>query len=75
MRALSGGCSECEIVVGDSCIPCPNGAGADFPECAGCIDGARPEKTDLTKDVVVPVVIGVLTTLTIALITTKLMKG
>lgn len=71
-RSLAGGCSECEIVVGDSCIPCPNGA--DFPECAGCIDGARPEKTDVTKDVLVPVVIGVVTTLTIALITTKLLK-
>lgn len=69
---LGAACSECEIVVGDTCIPCPNGL--DFPECAGCIDGARPERTDVTKDIVMPVVIGVLTTLTIALITTKLIS-
>jgi hypothetical protein len=69
---LGTSCSDCEIVVGDTCIPCPSGS--DFPECAGCVNGARPERTDVTKDIVVPVVIGVLTTLTIALITTKLMK-
>ncbi len=57
---------------GDTCVPCPNGT--DFPECAGCIDGSRPEKTDVTKDLLVPIVIGVVTTLTIALITAKLMK-
>lgn len=69
---LGSACSDCEIVVGSDCIPCPNGSG--FPECAGCIDGVRPEKTDVTKDIVVPVVVGVVTTLVIALITTKLMK-
>lgn len=67
---LGAACSDCEIVVGDACIPCPNGL--DFPECAGCIDGVRPERTDVTKDIVIPVVIGVISTLTIALITTKL---
>lgn len=65
-------CGDCSIVVGSDCLPCPNNS--DFPECAGCIDGARPEKTDMLKDVLIPVVIGVATTLAIALITTKLMK-
>lgn len=65
-------CGDCSIVVGGGCMPCPNGA--DFPECAGCIDGARPNRTDLTKDVFLPVVIGVATTLTIALITRSLLK-
>lgn len=69
---LGSACSDCEIVVGSDCIPCPNGS--DFPECAGCVNGVRPEKTDVTKDIVVPVVVGVVTTLVIALITTKLMK-
>lgn len=69
---LGAGCSECEIVVGDMCVPCPNGV--NFPECAGCFDGARAEKTDVTKDIFVPVVVGVITTLTIALLTTKLLK-
>ena len=69
---LGSACSDCEIVVGSDCIPCPNGS--DFPECAGCIDGMRPEKTDVTKDIAIPIVVGVLTTLAIALITTKLMK-
>ncbi len=73
MWGLGTGCSECEIVVGGSCIPCPNGV--DFPECAGCVNGVRPEQTDVTKDIVVPVVIGVITTLTIALITTKLLNA
>lgn len=65
-------CSDCSIVVGGGCIPCPNGS--DFPECAGCVDGARAERTDMTRDILIPVVIGVATTLCIALITTKLMK-
>lgn len=72
LRGLAGGCSECEIVVGTSCIPCPNGT--DFPECAGCIDGARPERTDMTRDLLVPIVVGVATTLAIALITRQLLK-
>lgn len=69
---LGSACSDCEIVVGSDCIPCPNGS--NFPECAGCVDGARTERTDVTKDIVVPIVVGVLTTLAIALITSKLLK-
>jgi len=60
------------IVVGGDCLPCPNDAG--FPECAGCVDGGRPVKTDVTKDVLVPVVVGVLTTLAVALIAHKLLN-
>lgn len=63
-------CGDCQIVVGNDCLPCPNNS--DFPECSGCINGTRPEKTDVTKDIVVPVVIGVLTTLAVALIAKKL---
>jgi len=69
---LGDACGDCMIVVGDGCLPCPNGS--DFPECAGCFSGMRPERTDMSKDIVMPVVIGVLTTLAIALITTRLMK-
>jgi len=69
---LGAGCGECEIVVGDGCIPCP--AGADFPECAGCIDGTRPEQTDLVRDFLIPIGIGVATTLTVALIAKQLLK-
>lgn len=68
---LGSACGECEIVVGSGCLPCPHGA--DFPECAGCIDGARPERTDWAKDLLVPVAIGVATTLAVALIAKKLM--
>lgn len=69
---LGTACSDCEIVVGSNCLPCPNGT--DFPECAGCVDGIRPERTDFSKDIGVPIIVGVLTTLAIALITTKLLK-
>jgi len=69
---LGDACGDCQIVVGDSCLPCPNGDG--FPECAGCVDGMRPVKTDVTKDVLVPVVIGVFTTLAVALIAHKLLN-
>lgn len=69
---LGSACSDCEIVVGSDCIPCPSGS--DFPECAGCVNGTRAERTDVTKDIMVPIVVGVLTTLAIALITTKLLK-
>jgi hypothetical protein len=65
-------CGDCMIVVGGDCIPCPNGS--SFPECAGCIDGARPEKTDITRDLLVPVAIGVVTTLAIAFVTRKLSR-
>ncbi len=69
---LGSACADCEIVVGSDCIPCPNGS--DFPECAGCVNGVRSERTDVTKDVLVPVVVGVLTTLAVALIVNKLVK-
>lgn len=69
---LGAACSDCEFIVGSDCIPCPHGS--DFPECVGCVNGSRPESTDFVKDLGVPIVIGVLTTLAIALITTKLMK-
>ena len=68
---LGGGCGDCEIVVGDGCLPCPHGS--DFPECAGCIDGMRAERTDVAKDLVLPIVIGVATTLAITLIAKKIM--
>lgn len=67
---LGSACGDCEIVVGNGCLPCPSGS--DFPECAGCIDGVRPERTDLTRDIMIPVVIGVATTLAVALIIKKL---
>ncbi len=69
---LGSACADCEIVVGSDCIPCPNGS--DFPECFGCVNGVRAERTDVTKDVLVPVVVGVLTTLAVALIVNKLTK-
>jgi len=66
-------CGDCAIVVGSDCIPCPNGS--SFPECAGCTDGARPEKTDVTKDLLIPITIGVITTLAIAFVTHKLSRS
>ncbi len=62
---LGDACGDCQIVVGTDCLPCPNNA--DFPECVGCI-----VKTDVARDVLVPVVIGVLTTLAAAFIVHKL---
>ena len=69
---LGDACGDCQIVVGDGCLPCPNGS--DFPECQGCVDGARTAKTDVTKDVLVPVVIGVVTTLAAAFLAHKLLN-
>ncbi len=65
-------CGDCMIVVGNGCLPCPDGA--DFPECAGCIDGMRPERADLGRDLLIPIVVGVATTLEVALIAKKLMQ-
>ena len=66
-------CGDCQIVVGDSCSsPCPSSA--DFPECAGCVDGVRPVKADVTHDLLVPVVVGVLTTLAAAYLAHKLLN-
>jgi hypothetical protein len=69
---LGDACGDCILVVGSDCVPCPNGS--DFPECIGCINGVRPEKSDITKDILLPVVIGIVSTLTVALITRKLMR-
>jgi hypothetical protein len=69
---LGDACGDCQITVGDGCIPCPDNV--DFPECAGCVNGVRAPTTDVTHDLLVPVVIGVVTTLTIALITHHLLQ-
>lgn len=69
---LGDACGDCSIVVGDSCLPCPDGS--DFPECAGCVGGARPPKLSWGQEFLIPVAVGVTTTLAIAWITSRLSK-
>ncbi len=42
VQRLGATCGECQIVVGNECLPCPEGS--DFPECDGCVDGARAQQ-------------------------------
>jgi hypothetical protein len=71
MRMLGDACGECSLQVGSDCIPCPEGS--DFPECVGCVAGARPHSTWVT-DIAIPIAVGVATTLAVTFIANKLLK-
>lgn len=64
---LSGGlgdvCPTCYLNSGSDCEICPDGAD-DFPECAGCVNGARATLVSAAEQsIFAPVIAGVLTAL------------
>lgn len=62
--ALGDACPTCYISAGSDCEICPDGAGADFPECAGCVNGVRATLVSAAEQsIFAPVVAGVLTAL------------
>lgn len=71
--ALGEVCPPCYINSGGDCEICPDGAG-DFPECAGCVNGVRASLvSEATSSIFAPVVAGVLTTLLVAYLSSKIM--
>lgn len=74
IRGLGEACGPCMISSGDSCEICPDGVSADFPECAGCVNGVRQSAiSEAEQSLIFPIVAGVVTTLTVAWLSTKLL--
>jgi hypothetical protein len=66
-------CPPCTIPVGTECTQCPPGAEATIPECEGCVGGRAPAASFLERSrFVVPVLIGVATTLAVSLLVMRL---
>lgn len=64
--ALGDTCPPCYISAGSDCEICPDGAD-DFPECAGCVNGARTTLVSAAEQsIFAPVIAGVLTALLVA---------
>lgn len=64
MSGLGDACGPCYINSGSDCEICPDGAGDDFPECAGCVNGVRASVISAAESsIFAPVVAGVLTAL------------
>ncbi len=74
-RALGETCPECYLSSGDGCTLCPDDA-ADFPECAGCVNGSRVTLLSAAQNsIVAPVVAGVITTLLVAWLSSKFLHS
>jgi len=70
-RAFGELCPPCTIPIGTECTSCPPGAAATIPECEGC-DSGRAESFWVRSKFVVPVLIGVATTLAVSLLLMRL---
>jgi hypothetical protein len=66
-------CPPCYVNSGSECSLCPDDA-SDFPECAGCVNGVRASLVSAaSQSIVAPVVAGVLTTLLVAWLSSKIL--
>lgn len=73
---LGEACGPCMIASGDACEICPDGASADFPECAGCINGVRQSAiSEAEQSLLFPIVAGVVTTLLVTYLSVKILHG
>lgn len=65
-RGMGELCPPCTIPIGTECTPCPAGAEATIPECEGCTGGRAPGPSFWERSrFVMPVMIGVATTLVV----------
>ena len=72
---LGAECGPCMIASGGDCEICPDGAGNDFPECAGCVNGARASLvSSVEESLIFPIVAGVATTLVVAWLSVKILR-
>ncbi len=75
VRGLGDACGPCMIASGSDCEICPDGAGDDFPECAGCVNGVRTSLVaEARQSLLFPIVAGVVTTLAVTWLTLKIMR-
>ncbi len=73
---LGADCGPCSIQSGGDCEICPDDAGADFPECSGCVNGVRASLVSAAEgSIVTPIVVGVVTTLVGVWLTSRLMRA
>lgn len=64
LRGMGELCPPCTIPIGTECTPCPPGAESTIPECEGCVGGRPPGPSFWQRSqFVIPVMIGVATTL------------
>ncbi len=74
MSGLGDVCGPCTIASGGECEICPDDAGSDYPECAGCVNGVRASVlSEAEQSIFFPVVAGVVTTLLVAYLSTKIL--
>jgi len=72
VRGLGAECGPCMIASGSECEICPDDAGADFPECVGCVNGVRASVVSKAEEsLLFPIVAGVLTTLAVTWLSFK----
>jgi len=75
VRGLGEICGPCTIASGSDCEICPDDAGDDFPECAGCVNGVRPTAISaVEQSLLFPIVAGVVTTLAVAWLSVKIQR-
>jgi len=74
LKGLGDACGPCMISYGGDCEICPDGAGDDFPECSGCVNGVRTSLVSEAKQSLwFPIVVGVVSTLAVTLLTYKIL--
>lgn len=75
MSGLGDACGPCMIASGSDCEICPDGAGDDYPECAGCVNGLRPTAlSEAEQSLFFPIVAGVVTTLLVTYLSMKMLR-
>lgn len=74
VRGLGDACGPCTIASGSDCEICPDGAGDDFPECSGCVNGVRASvMSTAEQSLLFPIVAGVVTTLAVTWLSFKIL--
>lgn len=74
VKGLGEACGPCMIASGSDCEICPDGAGDDFPECSGCVNGVRTTLVSAAEQsLFFPIVAGVVTTLVVAWLSVKIL--
>lgn len=74
LGALGDACGPCMISSGSDCEICPDGAGDDFPECSGCVNGVRQSAmSEAEQSLLFPIVAGVVTTLLVTFLSMRIL--
>ena len=75
VKGLGDTCGPCTIASGSDCEICPDDASSDFPECSGCVNGARVSSLSTAEQsLLFPIVAGVVTTLAVTWLSYKILR-